>query len=565
MRYRSDSRGQGGPDYDSAGRRWHAGDEPGQRPGRRDAGWPGTDRRGRGGGSGGRPEQRWRYKSRLVKAGYIAVSLVTVLVVAASLGAYAVYRHLTGNITTVKVSGLTHRSVYGVQNILLLGSQTRKGQGKGFGSNPSLDTSNSDNLLLVHLDPTHTHALILSIPRDTMVYEPGCKARRGIGDGIWGPYQTAIIDGAMNIGGPSCAVKTVEDFSGVKLDHFVMFDFNSFRAMVDAIGGVEVCVPPGGYRDRWSGLHLSGGKHLLTYNKALAYVRTRHGVSGDGDVGGDLPRIMLQQAFISSIVQKVNGQGILGNVPELLKIADIATKALTVDQGLDSVSKLLGLAKTLAHLRAKNVSLLTMPTVPDTNPASSGRLLPEEPQDDVIFQMILDGQRWRGHLPTEPAGQVKVRVLNGTGIPGLAGRTARGLRKLGFDVTRVGNAAPTATTTVNYSGTVQADGAYTLMAALKRAPYAQNLLAEPTPQAGTPGPVSLILGSDFAGVDRPARSPSKTSKTGKTGHAKPSTSSAPRSFSSTNLNSPGFVQARNAGASICSGLPQSNPDSGSPP
>jgi anionic cell wall polymer biosynthesis LytR-Cps2A-Psr (LCP) family protein len=98
----------------------------------------------------------------------------------AALGAYGVYRHLTG-ITSVHVSGLTHRSVYGVQNILLLGSQTRKGQGRGFGSNPSLNTSNSDNILLVHLDPTHTHAIILSIPRDTIVYEPGCLARVGPG------------------------------------------------------------------------------------------------------------------------------------------------------------------------------------------------------------------------------------------------------------------------------------------------------------------------------------------------------------------------------------------------
>jgi LCP family protein required for cell wall assembly len=540
MRHRSESRSQGGLDYGSPRQRRFA-DEQGGRP------------------------QHWRYKSRLAKAGYVAGILVTVVVVVASLGAYAVYRHLTGNIKSVAVSGLSHRSVYGVQNILLLGSQTRKGQGKGFGSNPSLDTSNSDNLLLVHLDPTHTHALILSIPRDTIVYEPGCKARPGIGDGIWGPYQAAIIDGAMNIGGPSCAVKTVKDLTAIKLDHFVMFDFNSFRAMVDAIGGVEVCVPPGGYHDKWSRLNLSGGKHLLTYNRALAYVRTRHGVQADGDAGGDLGRIMLQQAFISSIVQKVSTQGLLSNVPQLLKIADIATKALTVDQGLDSVSKLLGLAKTLSHLRSKNVSLLTMPTVMDTSPADSGRLLPEQPQDDVIFQMILDGQRWKGHLPTEPASQVKVKVLNGTGITGLAGRTARGLRKLGFDVTGVSNAAPATTTTVDYSGIAQADSAYTLMTSLKSTPYAQNLLTEPAPQAGKPGTISLILGTDFAGVNKPPV-PGSRSSTGKSSHAKHGKSSSSSSASTdSNLNSPGFVQARNAGASICSGLPQANPDSGSPP
>jgi hypothetical protein len=196
-----------------------------------------------------------------------------------------------------------------------------------------------------------------------------------------------------------------------------------------------------------------------------------------------------------------------------------------------------------------------MPTVADNNPGFSGRLLPEEPQDDVIFQMIVDGQRWRGQLPTEPPGQVKVQVLNGSGIAGLAGRTARRLRKVGYDVTRVGNAtSPVSATTVTYSGTAQADSAYTLMTALKSAPVAQNLLTEPVPQAGTPGTISLILGPDFAGVNPPpAKHP------GKARHRKAQTTS------SGGYGSTGFVQNRNAGASICSGLPASNPDSGSPP
>jgi LCP family protein required for cell wall assembly len=491
----------------------------------------------------------------LARAVYIGCICLTVLVVLAALGAYAAYRHLYGNINVVSVTGLTNRPVYGVQNILLLGSQTRKGQGKGFGTNPSLDTSNSDNLLLVHLDARHTHAIILSIPRDTMVYEPGCRARPGVGTGIWGPYQSAIIDGAMNIGGPSCAVSTVKDLTGVGIDHFVMFNFNSFRAMVDAIGGVEVCVPPGGYHDPFSRLNLSGGKHLLTYDQALAYVRTRHGVSAEGDTGGDLPRIMLQQAFISSVIQKVNGQGILSNSVQLLKIADTATRALTVDQGLDSVTKLLGLARTLAHLRARHVTLITMPTVPDPNPADPGRLLPEQPQDDVIFQMITDGQRWHGRLPTLPPGRVKVRVLNGAGITGLAGQTASRLRKLGFDVTGIGDTAAASATTVSYSGTAQADSAYTLMTALRATPAAQNLLPEPAPQTGAAGPVTLIIGSDWVGVDRPA----PPHRAAGAGHARPGRPAAGRQGSS------GAIQTRNAGASICSGLPAANPNPGSPP
>jgi LCP family protein required for cell wall assembly len=500
-----------------------------------------------------RPKPRhWRRMSGRARAAYIGCICLTVLVVLATLGAYAAYRHLYGNINVVNVTGLTERPVHGVQNILLLGSQTRKGQGTGFGTNPSLDTSNSDNLLLVHLDARHTHAIILSIPRDTMVYEPGCRARPGVGTGIWGPYQSAIIDGAMNIGGPSCAVSTVKDLTGVGIDHFVMFNFNSFRAMVDAIGGVEVCVPPGGYHDPFSRLNLSGGRHLLTYNQALAYVRTRHGVSAAGDTGGDLPRIMLQQAFISSVIQKVNSQGILGNSVQLLRIADTATRALTVDQGLDSVTKLLGLARTLAHLRARHVTLITMPTVPDPNPADSGRLLPEQPQDDVIFQMITDGQRWRGRLPTLPPAQVKVRVLNGAGIGGLAGQTASRLRKLGFDVTGTGSTAAASATTVSYSGTAQADSAYTLMTALRATPAAQNLLPKPAPQTGAAGPVTLIIGSDWMGVDRPA--PPHPAA-----HARPGKRAAGRQGSS------GAIQARNAGTSICSGLPAANPNPGSPP
>jgi hypothetical protein len=283
-------------------------------------------------------------------------------------------------------------------------------------------------------------------------------------------------------------------------------------------------------------------------------VRTRHGVQAEGDAGGDLPRIELQQAFMSSVIQKVNSQGILSNSVQLLKIADVATRALTVDQGLDSVSKLLGLAKSLTGLHANNVTLLTMPTIID--PADVNRLLPEEPADDVIFQMVLDGQTWHHRLPTLPDRRVQVRVLNATGIPGLAARTARRLTRLGFHVTGTGDAAATAATTVTYSGTAQADSAYTLMTGLKSAPAAQNLLAEPAPQTGRPGAVTLVLGSDFAGVNAPAPA-HPASGTGKGKAAGGGTGSASPATQTT-------VQSRNAGASICSGLPQANPKPGVP-
>lgn len=496
---------------------------------------------------------RWHHMGVMAKVGYTAATISAVVAVTAGVGGYAYYRNLVGNIKVVNVGGLTGRTIYGQLNILVLGSQERAGQKGFFGVAPgdSPKTSNSDNLLLIHLNRTHTRATILSIPRDTFVYEPACKGRNSfVGSGIH-PAITNLIDGALNIGGPTCAVKTVEDLTGIKLDHFVEFDFNSFRTLVDALGGVRVCVPKGGYYDRASGVHLTAGIHLLKYDQALAYVRQRDDLTGP-DAGGDLPRIAVQQAFISSVIQKVNANGLLSNVPSLLRIASTATKALTVDKDLSSVNSLLHLGESLVHLKAKDVSLITMPTAPDGQ-----HLTTLEPQDDVLFWMIMHDKTWPGHLPLQPARKVQVRVYNGTGVVGLAARTAASLRKLGFDVVTVGDAPSTATTTVTYSGIQRSDDAYTLMQALKQPPAGQDLSVEPANQVGSPGPVNLILGANFAGVNPP---PAKTATDGKNSSSKKSAKSTTGSAATAaaaygSQNGPGAVQSRNAGENICAGLP----------
>jgi LCP family protein required for cell wall assembly len=508
---------------------------------------------------------RWRRRTLLAKAGYILATVMAVVVVVAALGGYAEYRRLEHNITVVNVGGLSGRTVYGAQNLLVLGSQERTHQRGFFGvaAGDSPATTNSDNLLVIHLDPTHTHATVLSIPRDLFVYEPGCKARtRMIGIGVQGPYTYPpgnIIDGALNIGGPTCAVATVEDLTGIKLDHFVEFDFNSFRDMVNAIGGVEVCVPRGGYHDRKSHINLRPGRYLLKYTKALDYVRTRDSLGGP-DAGGDLPRIELQQAFISSIVQKVNKQGMLSNIPVMLNIANTATKALTVDKSMGSVSSLMSLARSLVHLKSRDVSLLTLPTTTDTYeyPKYDQHLMAVQPQDEVLYQMVRTGQIWRGHLATQPYGKVSVRVLNGAGQTRLAARTAAKLRTLGFIVVGVGDTGYTSTTTVDYAGLTQADGAYTLMTALKAFPAGQNTLAEPAWQVGKAGPVTLILGADFAGVNGPAPVTHHTA-THRAGNGKKGKGgSAASAVSRAIQNGPGAVQSRNGAANICSGLPRSS-------
>ncbi|MBO0833157.1 MAG: LCP family protein, partial [Actinobacteria bacterium] len=513
--------------------------------GRQPSGYSGQPRR-----SGG-----WRSKSPAAKVGYTLATLIAVVGVVASLGGFVFYQHLNANITKVKVDNLSGKTVYGALNILILGSQTRLGQRGHFGQVANPGVSNSDNLLLVHLDPTHTHAIVISIPRDTMVYEPACKKRAYVGTGTSQPQlypPGAIIDGALNIGGPACSVATVEALTGISLDHFVEFNFNSFRTMVHQIGGVTVCVPQPGYHDVRANLNLSPGLHHLDFGQALAYVRARHSLGGP-DAGGDLPRILLQQAFISSVIQQVHNQGLLSNVPRLLGIANTATKSLTIDDGIGSPSSLLRLARSLENLKPKNVTLITMPTrIPTASevaqhPDFNQRLLTVQPQDDVLFQMIRTGQQWKGSLPVEPPSSVQVRVVNATGRTGLAKQTAQQLRQLGFDVIGTGNAPFTSTTTVDYEGLTQADGAYTLMTKLTKFPSGLNTLPQTGSQVGSAGAVTLLLGADFGGVKSPPAAPSPAASKSSGGTTKPSAAPGPSTGASA-------VQQRRADLSICKGL-----------
>src|SRR5450759_3314641 len=474
--------------------------------------------------------------TRLTRRGKILVwvaAAASILVLVVGLGAYAIYAKLDGNLTVTNAfGGLKHRpppSAPGVQNILILGSQTRDGQGGGFGFAPGTDLS--DNLIVVHLDAAHTQATVVSIPRDTLVYEPACKSRTG--GGTVPAIPQAIIDGAMNEGGPACAVATVEHLTGIRMDHFVRFDFNSFRTMVSVVGGVEVCLPQA-VNDPFSHLSLAAGRHLVTGDQALAFVRTRHGVGN----GGDLGRIELQQEFMSSLIQKIDSQGTLANPVKLLQIADAATGALTVDPGLGSVTKLLGMAAGLRHLHSKAVTFITMPTILDR--ANINRLLPDEPQDDVVWQVLKTDTAWKGSLPVPSPRQVQVAVLNSTGTANLAAQTAASLRKLGFDVVHVGDAPVTgAATTISYPGTAAADGAYAVAQALTAAPASQD-------NGGT-GPITLTIGSGFTGVIPPP-APVKAGAT-------PSAAAG-----GTAQGSQAAVQTRNAAQNICSGVPGANPN-----
>jgi LCP family protein required for cell wall assembly len=321
------------------------------------------------------------------------------MVVAAGLSMF--FGHLNGNITTQSmtvIGNLPPPSRVGVLNILALGSQTRDEQGPGFGHDPGTDLS--DTAMLIHLNAAHTRAIVLSVPRDLLVYRPPCRERVG-GNAIIPAQQDAMFDSAMNLGGPACAVATVQDMSGIRINHFIRVDFNGFRTMTNALGGVQVCVPSPGIHDWRSRLNISAGPHLISGNEALAFVRDRHGIGN----GGDLGRIEMQQMFVSSLIKKVMSEGTLSDPVTLYRLADAATRSLTTDPGLGSVQALLSLAESLRSLKLRNITFVTLPNTLD--PANINRLIPAQPAAARVWQLLRQDLPWAGHLPsattTKPA------------------------------------------------------------------------------------------------------------------------------------------------------------------
>ena len=125
------------------------------------------------------------------------------------------------------------------ENILLVGSDTRSGQGAGFGNanNTSSGNGQSDTTILLHISADRTFAYGISIPRDSWVTRPSCEPD-GSTDGT---FVTGKFNAAFSVGGRKCVIRAVKYLTGVKIDHFVEVDFKGFKKIVDALGGVGIC------------------------------------------------------------------------------------------------------------------------------------------------------------------------------------------------------------------------------------------------------------------------------------------------------------------------------------
>jgi LCP family protein required for cell wall assembly len=425
--------------------------------------------------------------------------VLAAVVVIGALGVYFVYRHLNANLHQVDISGVVGSQPVALhpqaENILVLGSDTRIGQGGRYGNSTVLNTDHSDTLMIVHISADRQWADVMSIPRDSWVSIPSCQ----MGNGQMSSATTFKINEAFTLGtldgnktalGVACTVRTVEKNTGIRIDHFVVVNFTGFRDMVNAVGGVPECnTKP--INDPLSGLHLSAGYHMLNGWRALAYVRARYTLGN----GSDLERIGRQQAFMSSLVGRVKSK--LLDPLAIYKFLDAATKSLTIDHQMGGIKGLYNLATSLKSLPPSRVTFFTLPTYPRSyvDPTDTADVMWTQPQASLIFRAFRDdvpvSKEMLKYHPPPPLAPSKVTldVLNGSGAGGLEYTVAAVLQQDGFKVKHTGNAG-----SQNVTQTLIKYHAGQLQQAELLAAKVHGTALQEVP--GT-GQVTLVLGSNY--------------------------------------------------------------------
>ncbi|OLZ58016.1 transcriptional regulator, partial [Streptomyces sp. IMTB 2501] len=375
---------------------------------------------------------------------------------------------------------------------------------------------NADVEMVVHISADRSNATVMSIPRDTMTQVPACRDSQS---GQSTPGYYGQINSALSYG-PACQVATIHQLTGIPIDHFVKLDFSGVVKMSDAVGGVPVCVSDDVY-DTYSHLKLSQGSHTLKGEAALEFVRSRHGF-GDGS---DLGRTVSQHIFLSAMIRKFKSAGTLTDPTAVYGLADAATRALTVDDGLGSVNKLISLASDVNKVPTKRMTFTTMQTAADPN--NKERVV-VGPGARTLFSTIANdqslttgsGQKAAAAsatakpatpaAPAVPASQIAVTVENGTAVTGRASAIASALTDQGFSTaTTTANApSPATTTTLTYGAGRQAEA--------QTAAKALGLSGSHLKQ-GTGTGLTLVIGSDWpsgtsfpGGASQPAPADTKT-------------------------------------------------------
>jgi LCP family protein required for cell wall assembly len=477
-----------------------------------------------------------RYPTSSVALGGLACLLAIVLV-AGLLTAYLKYREVWDSITRVDVSADLHSSKLpppdpNALNILLIGSDSRSGENGAIGGSTGISGARSDTVMLVHIAPGERQIVVISFPRDTVVPILKCTPEDGTQGQTAQPGQIEQLNATFAYGGPGCLWETLEEETGIHINDFMELTFVGFEQAINALGGVNVCLPET-VHDPMSGLNLGAGYHHIWGGQALEFWRTREDL-GEGD---DLQRIVRDQYLMAALMQGIEHSGLLSSPTKMLGVLDALTsnRNITVDEQL-SLSEMLRIADDLHGISTESVQFVTSPyTSYEPNP---NWVQWEQPQAEDLFAAVAHdnslpksdstakkGKHGKGSksgkiaasTPTpspQPSSsgsvqpsQVRVAVYNGTTSGNLATTTSAALTARGFDV--VGQPLDAASDTYTDSVIQYASAADLPEAQLLEQEVGPSgdvqLQLDPQLSGGT---MNLILGSTFSALQpAPSSSP----------------------------------------------------------
>ncbi|HET7487701.1 MAG TPA: LCP family protein [Acidimicrobiales bacterium] len=389
-------------------------------------------------------------------------------------------------------------------NVLLVGSDSRadisKAEAKRFGAAGDVGGVRSDTIIVAHIDPKAQKASMISIPRDLAVHIAGTPGK-----------SPERINSAFGKG-PDVLIATIKDQLGIPIDHYAEVDFNTFRGVVDAIGGVTVYFGAPA-RDKETGLDVKApGCVKMDGDLALNYVRSRkyeylERGKWREDPTADLGRIQRQQSFIRTVLGKASTVG--RNPVKLNEIINSAAPNLKIDAAF-STKDMLRLAKKFHTLDPNAVEMLRLPTTGVRINGAAVLQLQQPDAREIVDHFLgrASEEAAAGQAPPPKVlpGSVQVRVLNGTGADGQAGAAAKALERANFVIAGTGDSPAKAgtQTIVRYAQGQQAKAQ--LLQAYVDGP---SHLVLDTSLRGTD--LVLVTGPGFQGIkDAPGATPSTT-------------------------------------------------------
>ncbi|HXW45967.1 MAG TPA: LCP family protein [Streptosporangiaceae bacterium] len=457
----------------------------------------------------GRPANSPSPVRRRSVAGIVLGSLAIVTAIAlvgTSLTVYIKYRLVWDSIKRIDVSADLRGKRPPVDpnaiNLLLIGSDSRAGENGAIGGSAGIEGQRSDTVMVVHIAPGDHQVVVMSIPRDSVVPILQCSAEPGASGQAAQPGQVEQINATFAYGGPGCLWETVEQTTGIHINDFIELTFVGFEQAIDALGGVDVCLPAA-VDDPMSGLDLSAGKHHVYGKEALAFWRTRE----DLGMGDDPQRIERDQFLMAALLQGIERSGLLHSPSKMLAVVDALTSNgnITIDNQL-TASRMLQIGEDLHGITSGSVQFVTVPWttyVPNPDwvqwqqPAASD-LFTAIAHDTALPKAVKEKKGKKATKTLQPS-QVQVAVFNGSTTDGLGAATVTNLSQRGFDV--IGQAADAASDTYTDS-VIEYASAADLPAAQTLAAEVSDVQLELDPQLGS-STLHLILGSTFSALKPP--------------------------------------------------------------